>query len=285
MADFILEGTAENFSELVLENSRKGLVLVDFWAPWAGPCQRQREILTRLANRHGGRFLLVTVNTDRQKPLSEEYGVRSLPSLRAFRFGRVVDRFHGMQTEADYETLVDAHLGAGGSKVQQQAARAWREGRQEEALQMLAEAAVNDPDDLALPHLMARFLMQQERYQDAAQLLEALPADARDTEEIATLRAHIAFIQAADRAPDAALLEARIGEDPDDKDARWQLAARHLVGDDFEAALRQLIEILRRDRGYRDYLAQRGILAVFNLMEGQEELVKKYRAELFRLIH
>lgn len=285
MAGFIYEGTAENFDQLVLANSRKGPVVVDFWAPWAGPCQRQRTILTGLADKHQGRFLLVTVNTDREKPLAEQYGVAALPSLRVFRHGRVVDQFHGMQIEADYAELVERHLGLGGDPVEAAAARAWQAGDHDEALKVLAEGAVADPDNLSLPQMMSKFLIQLERHEDAANVLDALPAEARDLEEIATLRAHVAFLRAARDAPAAESLDVALAEDPNDCDLRWQRAALHLMVDEYEPALKQLMEILRLDRHYRDNLAQRGLLALFSLLNDQDELIKKYRAELFRLIH
>ena len=285
MSGYLYEGTGENFTELVLANSRKGPVLVDFWAPWAGPSQRQREILTRLVQRHGGRFLLVTVNTDRQKSLAREYGVSSLPSLRVFRHGRVVDAFHGMQTQADYEALIDRHLGLAGTAAQRAALKAWQAGDSGSALQVLAEAAVADPEDLSLPAMMARLLLRLGRADEAARLLDALPGDARDTEEIAALRAHAEFLRAASHAPPSDLLDAAIAADPGDSDARWQRAALHLLADEYGPALQQLMEILRRDRHYRDDLARRGMLALFDVIEGQEALIKKYRAELFRLIH
>jgi len=285
MAGYILEGTADNFDELVLANSRMGPVVVDFWAPWAGPCQRQRAILSGLADKHGGRFLLVTVNTDREKPLAQQYGVAALPSLRVFRHGRVVDSFHGMQIEADYADLLERHLGGHGEPVRQSAAKAWQEGDGERALRILAEGALADPDNLALPQMMAKFLIQLGRHEEAVKVLDALPPDARDLEEIAVLRAHLAFLQAAREAPDARLLDESIAREPADCGLRWQRAALHLMSDEFESALVQLVEILRRDRHFRDNLAQRGLLALFSLLKDQEDLIKKYRSELFRLIH
>ena len=99
---YILEGTGENFDRLVIENSRRGLVLVDFWAPWVGPSVRQREILSQLAQDYAGSFLLVSVNTDEQKALAERFGVRSLPSFKIFRHGELTCEYHGVQPEADY---------------------------------------------------------------------------------------------------------------------------------------------------------------------------------------
>ncbi|MCU7813391.1 MAG: thioredoxin, partial [Candidatus Thiodiazotropha sp. (ex Notomyrtea botanica)] len=107
---YILEGTVDNFDHLVLENSKRGLVLVDFWAPWVGPSLKQREILIELAERYKGRFLLVSVNTDDQKPLAERFGVRSLPSFKLFRQGELVAEYHGVQPEADYPRIVESYV-------------------------------------------------------------------------------------------------------------------------------------------------------------------------------
>ena len=120
----ILEGTEFNFDRLVIENSRRGLVLVDFWAPWAGPSLRQQQVLKRLANEYRGRFLLVTVNTDEQKGIAQRFAVKSLPSCKLFRKGKVVEDVRGMQPEADYKTLVDRYLVPLGDKARLAAARA-----------------------------------------------------------------------------------------------------------------------------------------------------------------
>ena len=145
---FILEGTEVNFDRLVLENSRKGLVLVDFWAPWVGPSLRQREMLSRLAESYRGRFLLVTIDTDRHKGIASRFAVKSLPALKLFRAGKVVETLHGVQPERDYQAAVDRYLVALGDKVRLAAGKAWKEGRHELAIQTLVEGAMAEPENL-----------------------------------------------------------------------------------------------------------------------------------------
>ena len=115
---FAFSATEANFERLVIENSRRGPVLVDFWAPWAGPSLRQGELLRRLAGEYGGRFLLVSVNTDRERALADRFGVKSLPSCKLFRHGRVVEQVHGIQAESDYRALINRHSVALAEKVQ-----------------------------------------------------------------------------------------------------------------------------------------------------------------------
>ena len=226
---FILEGTEYNFDALVLENSRKGLVLVDFWAPWAGPSLRQRKVLRRLAEEYKGRFLLVTVNTDEQKGIASRFGVKSLPSFKLFRDGKVLEDVHGMQPEADYRGIVDRYLVPLGDKVRLAAARAWNAGEHDKAIQVLAEGAMADPENLEIPAMLAKLLMRRERFDEAREVLVALPAAARDTTELATLRAHLDFITTAAAVEDEQAVLSRLEHVPVDVAAHFQAAALHLA--------------------------------------------------------
>lgn len=281
----VLEGTEFNFDSLVLENSRKGLVLVDFWAPWAGPSLRQQRLLKALATQYNGRFLLVTVNTDEQKGIASRFGVKSLPSFKLFRNAKVVEEFHGMQPEADYRTIIDRYLVPLGDKVRLAAAKAWDQGEYDKAIQVLAEGAVADPENLEVPAMLAKLLMRLHRYDEAREVLVAMPAEARDTAELATLRAHLDFITTARAVEDEPALRDRLAQTPPDLDAHFQAAALHLVRDEYEAALQALIVILRNRRDYNDGAARRGLLAIFDTLGGDHALVKKYRGDLARLIH
>jgi len=287
MADsaHVLEGTELNFDQLVLENSRRGLVLVDFWAPWAGPSLRQQRLLRCLADEYRGRFLLVTVNTDQQKGIAGRFGVKSLPSFKLFRNGKVVEEIHGMQPEADYRSIVDRHLIPLGDKVRLAAGRAWDQGNHARAVQVLAEGAMAEPDNLDIPAMLIKLLMRLERFEEAREVQAALPPEARDTTELATLRAHLDFITAARAVDDEPALIARAAQSPPDLAAHFQVAALHLVRDEYEAALQALIVVLRNDREFDDGAARRGLLAIFDTLGGDHELVKRYRGELARLIH
>ena len=284
-SDHILEGTELNFDTLVLDNSRKGLVLVDFWAPWAGPSLRQQAVLKGLAAGYQGRFLLVTVNTDLEKGLAARFGVKSLPSFKLFRNGGVVEEIHGMQPEADYRAIIDKYLLPLGDKVRLAAGRAWQQGDHDRAVRVLAEGAMAEPDNLEIPAMLTKLLIRLERFDEARQMLVALPSEARDTTELATLRAHLDFIVAARAVEDESAVFARAAQSPTDLDAHFKTAALRLVNDDYEAALRALIVILRKDREFDGGAAKRGLLAIFDTLGGDHELVKRYRGELARLIH
>ena len=254
---YIFEGTAENFDRLVLENSHKGLVLVDFWAPWVGPSMKQREILCVLARSYAGRFLLVAVNTDQQKPLAERFGVRSLPSFKLFRNGKMIGQYHGVQPEADYPRIIDAHVARQLDKASAEAVAAWQSGDPARALQLLANAAVETPENLAYPALMSKILMREGREADAHALLSSLPERAQVEPEVRGLLANLDFILTAREAEPREVLELQIQKNPDAAEARYHLAASLLVADELEAALEQLHYLSRHHGHYRSGIARK----------------------------
>jgi putative thioredoxin len=295
---YIREGTRENFASLVLENSRKGPVLVDFWAAWAGPSLRQGDLLRRLARAYGGRLLLVSLDTDREKDLAQRYGVKGLPSCRLFRHGKVVGEIHGMQTEADYRALIDRHIAPLADRAQAAALAAWAAGEWDKAIRVLAEAAMAEPGNSAVPHLLAKLLILEGRHQDAHAVLAALPEALRAGGEIRRLHAHLELILAArdgehagdtgtDPGTAAAVapveggLTAALAEDPDDHAARFALGARRLVADDYGAALDHFVELERRAPGYRDGLAREALHLTMELLGPDDERVRRYRRSLF----
>ena len=280
---WVLEGSGANFPELVLENSRKGPVLVDFWSPRVGPSLRQRDLLLRLAEEYGGRFLLVTVNTDGEPELADAYGVRSLPSCKLFRHARAVEYVHGMQPETDYRDLIDRHLPTLADRVQAAALKAWQEGDGEGAIRILAEGAVAEPERVELPILLAKLLIRLGRHEDAHAVLKVLPEPLADHAEVQRLLAHLDLILTARSAPTVEDLSAKIAANPRGLEARFQLAAVSLVADDYDEAMGQLLAILKADFRYREGVAERGLRGLFDLLGPDDERVRRGRRELMNL--
>jgi len=278
---FILEGTDANFATLVLENSRKGPVLVDFWAPWAGPSLRQGELLRRLARDYGGRFLLVSLDTDREKAVAHRYGVKGLPSCKLFRQGKVVEEVYGMQTESDYRALIERNLKPLADRAQAGALAAWEAGDQDKAIRVLAEAAIAEPENPSVPLLLAKLLIRQGRHSDAQAVLAALPPALRAGGEIRRLFVHLELIAAAEAADPQADLVAALDQDPDEYAARFALGARLVVADDYHTALEQFADLERRTPGFRGGLGREALLLVLDLLGPDDEQVRRYRRSLF----
>lgn len=281
---WIRTATVDNFGQLVLQNSHRGLVVVDFWAPWAGPSQRQRQLLTQLAAEMEGRFLLVSVNTDQQQQLAQQYGVKSLPNCKLFRAGKVVETLYGVQIVADYRRAIESYLTAPTGQVQKAVLSLWPK-QPDKALQLLAEAAMAEPDNLDLPQLLAKLLMQLGRYQDAHAVLSTLPTEAQADQRIRPLLAHLDFIVTAKAAPEQSVLASRIAADPEDWSAHYQLASQQLLADDPLAAIEHLMAIVRQAPKATAQKAHQGLLVLFDSCAQDDPRIQQARTELFRLAH
>jgi putative thioredoxin len=282
---YVFDATAENFPTLVLENSDKGPVLVNYWSPRAGPCLMLMPRLVRLAAEFSGRFLLVMLNTDEFGRLAREHGVNSLPTVKLFRHGNVVDTLHGAGSEAELRAFISKHVAREADGKYAAALQAWQRGDLDQAVTQAAEAALAAPDDPRLAIDLVKLLMLQQRYSQADELMKSLPQEVRQHPEIRDLSVHVGFIRTAGDAPPAAALERAIADNPDDLEARYRLCAIKMTQDDYTAAMEQLLEIVRRDHGFRDQAGRNGLLAIFNLLGEDDERVRRYRALLDQTLH
>ena len=280
---YVFDATADNFRTLVLANSDKGPVVVNFWSPRAGPCRMLMPRLLKLAEEFRGRFLLVRLNTDEFARLARDQGVTSIPTTKVFRHGAVVDTLHGAESEASLRAFLRKHLGGPTGELRTTALRAFESGDAERAASLAAQAALAEPDDPRIPLDVAKLLVLQGRYAQAEALLAALPVALREQEAVRNLLTHASLLNAARRAPAPEVLEQAIAARPDDLEARYRLAAVRLTADDYEGAMAGLLEIARRDPSFRHDVGRDGLLAIFTLLGEQDARVQRYRAALLKI--
>lgn len=282
---YIFDATADNFPRLVLENSARGPVLVNYWSPRAGPCMMLMPRLVRLATEFGGRFLLVMLNTDEHGRLAREHGVMSLPTIKFFRHGRAVDTLHGAESEDTLRDFIHKQLADSADTRLRGALAAHARGDTSDAVRLAAEAAMADPLNAAIPMELAKLLVLQGRYAQADDLLQALPDATRDAPALRHLATHVGFLRTARDAPPPEELRRAVDDDPDDLEARYRLSAVYLVASDYEPAMQQLLEIARRDRAFRRDAGHEGLLAIFAMLGDDDERVARYRAQLQETLH
>jgi putative thioredoxin len=282
---YIHEGITDNFKSLVLENSKSGPVLVNFWSRKAGPCLRQYPVLDKLIYHYAGRLLLVNVDTEKEIVFAKQYGIASVPTLKLFRFGKVVETLHGYQSEEDLKKVLDLHIARESDKTLADAIRRYGEGRASEAFEMIANAIVDDPINPRLPAAMCKLLKHEARYQEAIQLITALPEEIRKNHEITQLRALLSFHVDAIEISDIKALIAHSEACPDDMQAQKQLAAYYVIQQRYEDALQQLENMMELDQKYEDNYTQKAMLNVFTLLGQDHPLVTQYRSALRRYVH
>jgi putative thioredoxin len=272
--------TADTFQSQVVEASHTAPVLVDFWADWCGPCHMQMPVLLKLVGEYEGKFLLAKVNTDTERRLAQEHGIRSLPTLRLYKDGEVVEEVLGAQTEATLRLLLDAHIERASDKLRLAALAAHRKGRTDEALAMLRKAQAADPENTRVHFDLVGCYIDSGHLSEAESLLESLPWAVREEPEAHRLRALLDFSRIAQNTAPLAELEQQRRDRPGDSQVRYQLAARYVLAERMQDAMDELLFIIQNDRTFGDDAARKGLLAVFELLGEEDELVKAYRRKL-----
>lgn len=272
--------TQADFDRLVLQESHHRPVVADFWAAWCGPCKMLMPVLSRLAETYQGKFFLAKIDTDKEQALATQYGIRSLPTVKVFKNGMVVDEFMGAQPERTLRDILDRHIPRPSDGLIAQALEALQGGDRDSAGDLLAQAVQADPgQDRPKLHL-AGLLFESGRIDEAEKLLQEMSPAGRNDTEVVALRAKLEFMRISHAGRPAGELEKTLAAHPGDHEARYQLAAWQVVQGDYEPALAQLLEIIRRDRKFRDDAARKAVLAIFNILGGQGELVSHYRKQL-----
>jgi putative thioredoxin len=275
-----------SFEREVIEASRDVPVLVDFWAPWCGPCRTLGPRLERLEHDYDGRFRLVKVNSDQNPELSAQFRVRSIPYVVAFVDGEPVDAFVGALPEPQLREFVERLLPNPGEIERRKARRLANAGQLAEAVAALRAAIALDPTATQVHLDLAEILLERlpapieaARITEAERALAAIEPRQRDARWKA-LDTRLASLKGAAAGPDERHLRARIQANAGDLQARLDLAQLHIARRDFEAALAQLLEVVERDRAFGDDAGRRTMLSVFELAGQQPQLVSAYRKRL-----
>jgi len=281
----IVEATGQTFATDVLEASQVMPVLVDFWADWCGPCKMLAPILERVATEYSGRARIVKVNTDVESDLARAHGIRSLPTLRLFRHGRSVDEIIGLQPEGAIRALVERFLDRPSDRERAQAAGLVAADRPEEAVLLLEKVLREEPENVDALVELVEALALAGRADAAAERLASLPVQSMDAPRLKAVEARVFLSRALAGQPDEATLNERLAAKPEDAGAACALATREFLGGRVEPALQRWLDALRQDRNYGEGLARRSLLAAFDLLEGQDELVQPYRRRMMALLH
>jgi len=281
----MLNTTGDTFQRDVIDASRELPVLVDFWAPWCGPCRTLGPMLERLEQDSAGRFRLVKINSDENPELSAQFGVRSIPYVVAFVDGRPVDSFVGVLPESQLRAFIERVAPNPGEIERRKAFALLEAGDRAGAAAALRAALALDPANdearLALAGLLLEVTTEsggESLEGEARDLLAKTGALIRQTPRFRALQTRLDSLEQAARLPSADELQQRIAAQPGDLQARADLARLLIAQGQFEPALEQLLEVVSRDRAFGE--ARTAILAVFDLMADRPETVSKYRRRL-----
>ncbi|NPT33562.1 thioredoxin [Paraburkholderia xenovorans] len=277
-----MDTTLATFEQDVITASTLAPVLVDFWAPWCGPCKTLGPMLEKLEAEAAGKWKLVKVNVDENQELAAHFQVRSIPHVMAFADGRPVDQFVGVLPEGQLREFIERLVPQGADAARLEAQAALAEGRREDAYEALQAALAYDPgfDEARMDRI--EMLLEDNRIDEARGEVDLLSPkttqgiDARFN----AIKTRLDALDAAAALPPTDALEAKVAADPADLEARFDLASAFIARLKYAEALEQLLAIVQRDRTFRDDIGRKTMLSVFDLTAHQPELVSQWRRKL-----
>ena len=282
---YIHNVSMQNFQNLVLEKSINKPVLVDFWADWCQPCQTIMPMLAKLAEEYDGKFELAKVNADQEQELAAHFGIKSLPTMKLFYQGQIVDEKLGAVPESEIRAMLDKHIVSESEQFMQAAIMAYEQGQTEQALEMLNHALAKDPDNAELKVTCAQMVNAQGDTESAIALLDSLDTEGSKLDGAIKLRAEIKLAEQLADLPDLEGIEQRLAQNPLDLEALLY-KSRHLTAHgDYDNAMACLLTIMRTDRSYQDDIGRVSLLELFDLLGGEHPSVQAYRRKLFNLLH
>ena len=287
-ANLIKDGDEASFMKDVIEASREVPVIVDFWAPWCGPCKQLGPALEAAVNAEKGRVRMVKVNVDENQRIAAQLRIQSIPTVYAFWQGQPVDGFQGALPGSEIKKFIDRIAGLAGdgglSEAIEAAEQMLDEGAAADAAETFAAILEEEPENAAAYSGLIRAHLAIGNTDQAQALLDNVPAAIAAAKEIEAVRAQIELARQSANAGPVADLMAALEADPSNHQARFDLATALLAAKQTEEAVDQLLELFRRDREWNDGAAKTQLFTIFDALPAKDPIVLKGRRKLSSMI-
>lgn len=289
--ELIKDTTTANFARDVMDESRNQPVLVDFWAPWCGPCKQLTPIIEKAVTEAGGRVKLVKMNIDDHPSVAGQLGIQSIPAVVAFVNGRPADGFMGALPESQVKAFIDKVAGPAGADqaaeiaaVLEEASGLLASGDIDGAAQLFAAILQADPDNTQAIAGLAECMIGANQHQRARELVTQLPEELAKAPEVQALLKRLDQIDEARKLGDPVALEHTLSLNPDDHEARMKLAKIRNVEGRREEAAEHLLLIMKRDRTFDDDGARKQLLQFFEVWGPKEPATVMARRKLSSIL-
>jgi|TARA_Y100000814_G_scaffold224779_1_gene168714 putative thioredoxin len=262
----IVESNTDQFSTDVIEKSQKLPVLVDFWAPWCGPCKTLTPVIEKIVNEYQGRLALVKINVDENQALASQMRVQSIPMVVAFKDGAPVDGFAGALPESQLREFIDKLFEGEVSpleKMVNEAGSFLENGDIAEAVRLYSQVVEVDPKN-PLGHAgLIRAMMVENKTDEALNYIEALDAALKNSNEVSGLKAALELLESESNSEDLELLRQNLDNDPEDPDARYDLAVSLYGKGKVEESIDMLVELVKTHGQWNEDAARSQLLKIF----------------------
>ncbi len=289
----IVDATDQTFAQEVLEASMTVPVIVDFWAPWCGPCKQLGPILEKIVTEAAGAVKLVKVDIDQSPGIAGQLRVQSIPAVFAFFQGRPVDAFQGALPESQIKEFIQNLARMAGKEIgpspieaaMEQATAAFDAESYDQAAAIYGQVLQHEPENVTAAAKLATSYIKLGEVEAAGEILGNLPDSADNDADVVSARAALSFAEKADEAAQKlGTLEAQVAENPNDHQARLDLAdAQAGIGQN-EAAIDNLLHIVSIDRGWNDDAARLQLLKLFEALGPKDPLVNDGRMRLSSIL-
>lgn len=289
--DLIKDVSEATFMQDVVDASMQAPVIVDFWAPWCGPCKTLGPALEAAVTKAKGAVTMAKVNVDENQAIAGQLRVQSIPTVFAFYQGQPIDGFQGAVPPSEIEDFVKrvaekagVEADGGLGEALETAEEMLTQGAAEDAAQVFAAVLEEDPMSALAFSGLARSHITLGDLDQAEAILNGVPAEISEASEIESVRAQIDLAKQAESAGPVTELRAVVDGNPDDHQARFDLALALVAADDQEAAVNELLELFRRDREWNDGAAKAQLFTIFDALTPQDPVVLNGRRRLSSMI-
>lgn len=288
-ADFIIDVTEANFMQEVVEKSMEKPVIVDFWAPWCGPCKTLGPQLEAEVTKAKGRVVMAKVNVDENQMIASQLRVQSIPTVFAFFQGQPVDAFQGAIPPSQIKQFVEKLVALGGDDgglgAALEAAEAMLdEGAHEDAAETFAAIIEEEPENPQAWGGLVRARIAMGDLTVAEDALASAPAAVQSAGPVEAARAQLQLARQSEKAGPLDDLKSGVDANPDDQQARFDYATALYAAGDAEGAIEQLLEGFRRDRDWNDGAAKAQLMTIFDALKPGDPLAQKGRRRLSSMI-
>jgi putative thioredoxin len=264
----------------VLEQSKTKPVVVDFWAPWCGPCRILGPIIERVASEFAGEVVLAKLNVDENPQAAAQFRVQGIPAVKAFKGGRVVDEFTGALPEAQVRAFFQGLAPSPADRSVSEADRLARAGQAAEAERVYRGVLATLPDHRGAVIGLARLLVERGAFDEAENLLKLLPADRE-----AKVMRHRIFLERYARRHADEDLRADVQAHPNDPRAHYRWGLMLAAQGAYDQALEELLTSVRLDRHWEDDAARKAMLAIFDILGLDAPLTREYQRKLENVLY
>ena len=284
----IIDINQDQFISEVVEKSKTTPVIVDFWAPWCGPCKQLTPILENVIKNKNGKVILAKINVDENQGIAAQLNVQSIPTVYGFVDGKPVDAFQGAQPESKIESMVNKLIeltpGNETPKLIEEAEKLYKEQKFEEAKMIYEKLITVDPGNAVIISGLLRCLTQLKNFNEVKEILESLDDQTLKNEEILKIKKLFESMNNNENSISINSLRDQLEASPKDKTVRYQLALELLKSNELEKGFEELLEIFNQDPIWNDEAAKKKLLEYFDMLGFNDPNVTEARKKLSRMM-